>query len=406
MSSSRVTTDTSSVAAGGRGASAGGGSERPDAPKLRGHMPALDGVRGLAVLVVLLFHFICAGEPASRFEKILFRVAEEGAHGVDLFFVLSGFLITGILVDAREKPAYFRNFYMRRFLRIFPLYYVVLVGVFFIAPLIPVFRGPDLEFLRERQGWAWLYGVNVYIAIHGAWTLKYLDHFWSLCVEEHFYFFWPLVVWWLARKPRTLMWTCLGVSIAAIVARVTGNAAGLSWWTTMVLTPFRLDGLALGGFFALLVRQPGGPAVLMRNLPRLAIAVGVLLLGTYGWVLMSSRGLTIVYPIRLALILFLLAALLLHALVAPAGSATSRFFRSPTMVFLGTYSYGLYVYHHFLSYYMLSHHTHLQVQEWLGSHLAATLAQTVVGIVITIVIAYLSYHLFEKKFLSLKRLFE
>ena len=87
-----------------------------------------------------------------------------GSYGVELFFVLSGFLITGILYDARNKPHYFRDFYMRRVLRIFPLYYGVLALVFFVAPLIPLLRGPTLDYLVDRQAWAWLYAVNIYIA--------------------------------------------------------------------------------------------------------------------------------------------------------------------------------------------------------------------------------------------------
>ncbi len=79
-----------------------------------------------------------------------------GSYDVELFFVLSGFLITGILYDARNNPHYFRNFYMRRLLRIFPLYYGVLALVFFVAPLIPLLRGPTLNYLVDRQAWAWL----------------------------------------------------------------------------------------------------------------------------------------------------------------------------------------------------------------------------------------------------------
>ena len=79
-----------------------------------------------------------------------------GSYDVELFFVLSGFLITGILYDAHNKPHYFRNFYMRRLLRIFPLYYGVLALVFFVAPLIPLLRGPTLNYLVDRQAWAWL----------------------------------------------------------------------------------------------------------------------------------------------------------------------------------------------------------------------------------------------------------
>src|SRR5450432_2745559 len=89
----------------------------------RGHLPVLDGVRGLAIMMVLLVHFVGSIVPTDTIKHVLFGVCSYGNYGVELFFVLSGFLITGILYDAREKPDYFRNFYMRRVLRIFPLYY-------------------------------------------------------------------------------------------------------------------------------------------------------------------------------------------------------------------------------------------------------------------------------------------
>src|SRR5262249_41327618 len=117
-------------------------------------------------------------------------------------------------------PTFFRNFYIRRVLRIFPLYYGVLALVFFVAPLLAPLRGPTLDYLIDRQAWAWLYGVNVYIALSGDWSFSYLAHLWSLCIEEHFYFFWPLVVYLAARQPRKLIAICLGLSVAAMLARL------------------------------------------------------------------------------------------------------------------------------------------------------------------------------------------
>ena len=123
-------------------------------PILGGHLPVLDGVRGLAVLMVLVFHFIGNTLATNAVERVIVGAANYGSYGVELFFVLSGFLITGILYDTSDKPLYFRNFFMRRVLRIFPLYYGVLVLIFLVAPLIPLLRGPSLDYLVERQGWA------------------------------------------------------------------------------------------------------------------------------------------------------------------------------------------------------------------------------------------------------------
>ncbi len=292
---------------------------------------------------------------------------------------------------------------MRRVLRIFPLYYVVLGIVFFVVPLIPALRGSELAGLREHQAWAWLYGVNVYLSIHGQWALAYLDHFWSLAVEEHFYFVWPFVVWLLGARPRVLMRGALVVAVASYGGRVVASLLGVSAVVTTVFTPFQLDALCLGGFFAILARQEGGEETLRRSVRPVALLGGALLLVSIGVVALAAPPPAVTSSLRSGVFRVLFVALLLRAVTSPAASLTSRFFRSGTMVWLGKYSYGLYVYHHFFSYYFTTHRTEFALGRFLGSHSLAVAVQAVVGMALSMALAWLSYEYMEKHFLRLKR---
>ena len=367
-----------------------------------GHRPALDGLRGLAILMVLLFHFVASTTPANRVEAVVNAVLNYGALGVDLFFVLSGFLITGILYDSRSEPAYFRTFYVRRVLRIFPLYYSVLVVVFLVVPLIPLLRGTELAGLREQQAWAWLYAVNIYLALQGGWVLSYIEHFWSLAVEEHFYVVAPLGVRMLADRPRLLMAALLATAAASFGARLAASLSGVNAVAITVFTPFQLDALCLGAFFGVALRQPGGEVAVRRAMLPLAVSAGTLLVADFGLHRLTELDLSVSRALRGGIFRLVFAALLLYALFAPATSLGGRFFRSGAMTALGKYSYGLYVYHHFLSYFFDKHGTDVLLAGVLGSHALAVALQATGGVAASMALAWASYHLFEKHFLQWK----
>ena len=370
---------------------------------LRGHLPVLDGLRGLAIAMVLVFHFVAQATATSRGEALAFGFLSYGLLGVDLFFVLSGFLITGILYDSRAEPGYFRSFYMRRALRIFPLYYAVLAVVFFVVPFWPGASGSEIARLQAHQGWAWSYGINVYLAIQGGWVLSYIEHFWSLAVEEHFYLVWPLLVWWLAPRPRVLMRTALAVCAASVALRIAASQAGVNPVALTVLTPFQLDALCLGGFFAVLLRQPDGIATARRLLMPMALVAGVALAADLAAHRLTGLALPWTRALRGGMFRVLFALLLLQAVLAPATSLLVRGLRRPALRTLGKYSYGVYVYHHFLSYYFVTHGTEFALARIVGSHFLAVTLQAAGGIALSLAVAWASYEGFERHFLALKR---
>jgi peptidoglycan/LPS O-acetylase OafA/YrhL len=377
--------------------------DRPLESVVGGHLPALDGIRGIAILAVLLFHFLTPENRDGLANAAVSWIFSYGALGVDLFFVLSGFLITGILYDSQRDEHYFRNFYMRRLLRIFPLYYGVLLIIFFALPLVPGLRGSEIAGLREHQTWAWLYAVNIYLAIHDGWVLSYIEHFWSLAVEEQFYLIWPMAVWLLAARPKVFLTFSLVIAAASFVGRIAASLAGAGPVVLEVLTPFQLDALSIGGFLAVYLRQPNGEAGTRRLvLPLTAAGLGLLLIQFASrHFAMQSNALE---SLRSGAFHLLLAALLIKGLLGGQTTRLSRLLLSRPLAFLGKYSYGIYVYHHFFSYYFISHHTDLTVAARLGcSTMTALALQAGAGISASLLVSWLSYEYFEKHFLRLKR---
>ena len=162
---------------------------------------SLDGLRGIAILAVIAEHTLRLFHPTSVLSRLWAAFQESSWAGVDLFFVLSGFLITGILLDSRHDKRYFLNFYARRTLRIFPLYYAVLVIAILIVPAVMGFsKLPELySRLVANQLWLWTYLQN-FAQASGPHALPGFGHFWSLAVEEQFYWVWPLAVFLLPRR--------------------------------------------------------------------------------------------------------------------------------------------------------------------------------------------------------------
>lgn len=378
------------------------GEDSPDRPaKSRGHIPALDGVRGLAILLVLLVHFgslyyESLGSSASvrPVDALIQRVTSVGWCGVDLFFVLSGFLITGILYDAKGTDRFFVNFYGRRAARIFPLYYGVLAAVFVAAPLIGVGTGVSRQ-MGSDQLWYWLYGVNILAAKKGASFP--LVHFWTLAVEEHFYLVWPLAV--RAFRREALMAGCVAAALAAL---------GLRTWTLSpsnrvaiyMLTPCRVDTLLAGALLALAVRGPRGYGGVRRPAFLGVLIGGGALLAGRVWAF--DQFTPWVQTVGYSLVAVFCCGLVGLVLPGPSRNFLARGFEAGWLRAMGKYSYGIYVYHVFVMGVISEALSPARLTTRLGSSAGGCLVYLSAGVGLSFAVAWVSWWVYERPFLTFK----
>ena len=340
--------------------------------------------------------------PVMPIDRLVARIAGVGWVGVDLFFVLSGFLITGILYDSKGGRHYFRNFFARRVLRIFPVYYACLVIFLIILPHL--FPG-DLGFqaLRKDGVWYWTYLANYQIAHVGFPSFPVLGHFWSLAIEEQFYFVWPVVV--LLSTRSDLIRICFMCIVGAFVVRV-AFVLGDYGEAAYVLTPSRMDSLAVGAYLALAARGPGGLTQVAQLARPTTISIGAVLVALFFWRGGIAPWDPIMKTIGHTLLACFFGALLVLTLVSSPKTVTGRIFASPKLSLFGRYSYALYVFHVPILFFNLDRFLRLDlVPTVFGSLLLKKLVFVTSATLVSVAIAMTSWHLCEKRFLKLKRFF-
>jgi peptidoglycan/LPS O-acetylase OafA/YrhL len=359
------------------------------------YVPALDGLRGFAILAVLLLHFTSAltvphGVPA-RLIKQLFNV---GWTGVDLFFVLSGFLITGILSDTRGTHRRFRTFYARRALRILPLYYGYL-AVLFTVPVLLGARAYITPVGDQLPYWLFLQNFRGPSGGFAAFS----PHLWSLAIEEQFYLVWPLVVFALSR--RAALRVCAACVAGALAYRVACVLTVDDLRTVFFLTPGRVDGLAMGGMIALIARGEGGPARLRKAAPLvLAASLAVIAAAALHPSGFNPGGAYMVVAGYSALAAFFGAVLVL-ALDEPRRSPLARLLSGRVPRFFGRYSYGLYVLH--VPLVALARMAGVSADRMASRwELAGLLGYVALMTAATVGVALLSWTLWERPFLKLR----
>ena len=348
------------------------------------HYPSLDGLRGMAVMLVFIRHTMSYVQ--------IFRL---GWIGVDLFFVLSGFLITGILYDSKNEVDYYKNFIVRRALRIFPLYFFFILLIIWVLPnLFPtVFTG--MSYYQDHQAWYWFY-ISNWLPYGTAYkTSTLLDHLWSLSIEEQFYLCWPFFV--LLFRGKVLIKISVFLICCAIAIRYTGSplfgkVEVFEYFNTFT----RIDSLLIGALIAILYRFK--PEFLIKS------ALPALILSTFAIALIIIHQKKLDFPKLVDT--FTLWDIFFGAILIFSISQKNNWLKSllgtRVFKFFGKYSYGLYVYHQPVN--------KLMFDKVIGPmqinfpYLPIVATMTCLGI--TIVIALLSYNLIEKPFLSLKKYFE
>jgi len=366
----------------------------PVSPPAR--LPTLDGLRAIAILLVVPHNL----DLIATFDgaQLVVAALHRGWIGVQLFFVLSGFLITGILLDARDAPDYYRSFFVRRALRIFPLYYATLLVLFVLLPalgLVPAsFKCDAMVELSY-----WTYFSNWYGPFHQG--PDPVSHFWSLALEEQFYFLWPFVIH--RRSAGWVMRLCLAIAAASLLLRVVMLLAGTPAQAIYQFLVTRMDALALGGAAAAAFRVPSAAS---WTLDHRRFLLGASLLSLVAGAVLS-RGYNLTHPVTLSLGFTFLAvgfAQLVAAGVAADLLGAAGWPAALRWSFLrrvAKYSYAMYV---------LSVPLHFLVGKPVlsalglaaGNSILVDLAYIIVGTALSFLAAAASFHLLEVHFLNLK----
>jgi peptidoglycan/LPS O-acetylase OafA/YrhL len=375
-------------------------------------MPELDGIRGLAILAVLCSHLaglsgILNEHTPTFIEKLLVHIAVPmGNGGVDLFFVLSGFLITGILLRTKSAKNYFYSFYGRRVLRIFPIYYLVLtlcvvIGhfSFVIASELPPGTAWKVSYFFYLQNWpVFWHGHKTMTGLWGA--------YWSLAVEEQFYFVWPLVI--LLFSEKVVLKLCYIALPCALLLRIFlyfsyfDHQFGL-----MQFTPSRVDGLLMGAICSIYMFSHKRPVPMGWIIACGTLGSCIMLyIFVFHWqeVTGADKWYGTVGVTGVALLSTALVAVSQHKI-----SFLQRLLSLRWLQLSGKYSYGAYVYHLILilglRHYVIAR---LALKPGLGipfGILAKCLA-ALIEIICVFLLAKASYDLFETPFLRLKSRFK
>jgi peptidoglycan/LPS O-acetylase OafA/YrhL len=350
----------------------------------------LDGLRGIAIILVILYH---------NFNFI--EYFNYGWLGVDLFFVLSGFLITDILFNSLNSKNYFKSFYARRILRIFPLYYFSLILFLWIIPAINTSL-LDMKYYQEHQLWFWTYLQNWPLIFKDDSGASVLNHYWSLAIEEQYYLIWPFIIL-LLKKPKRIFILCILLLVIVIASRfyIWQNRNDFPTYERAFLFT-RIDGILIGAMLASLYN-------INAQLLRKYFTVFLLLLTALNYAFyLFKKNQSPDFPVW-GIAGFTTFALIFAMIVYEAVMKENKFINfilsNSFLRFLGKYSYGFYIFHWpvaiILSPWFYNITSALFEKNSFIHLLSTGILSTIAGLLVSII----CYHALEKHFLKLKKYF-
>ncbi|HEY6504948.1 MAG TPA: acyltransferase [Chitinophagaceae bacterium] len=353
----------------------------------RSYYPALDGLRGIAIILVLCchhFNFI------PQFEL--------GWVGVDLFFVLSGFLITDILLKTKETKNFLQNFYIRRILRIFPLYYGALLLFFLLAPFFQNLQ-VQYNYYHNNQAMSWLHMQNwLYIFNQKPNDFLLLNHFWSLSIEEQFYLLWPFVILAVKSNRRLAQIACIILSLCIAGRFCSWLYFGNGYTNFYFQYMTRLDGLCIGSLIA--IWRFSSPEQVKKKLLHLVFV----LFGIHLAVLILAKTIFTGVPHFQFFGYSSIAAvfgIIIFLAIEKRTAYSKILIENSFLRYTGKISYGLYVYHWpvlvLLKLYFLD-----KLVNYGYSYDISYIALSLTGLVIAVILSVASYHFLEKRILALK----
>lgn len=358
----------------------------------KSHIPALDGIRGAALVVVVSYHY--------------FLLPYAAWFSMESFFVLSGFLITGILLDTRESKGYFKNYLARRMLRILPLYYGLLIVAFFIVPLFVNKESlAPFSLYYNNKGYFWAYIQN-WLLLHNEAGLKgtsrIMLHLWSLAIEEQFYIFWPLLVLIFRRKVFTKV--IIGIILFSITLKCYFYFSGYPWQENYFNTFCRMDALSLGGLIAVGVRDQSSLRFLNKIAPFIFKLLGTILVVLLFIYRPRMLGEQFLEPIGTTLFAILFGGMILYCLSDHKRNFVKRFLELKLFTFLGKYSYSIYIFHAPVLALMRPGLTSF-LHEYMRSGYAYVLSN-IICLAFTMLVGLFTWVAIEKPALKLKKFFK